>query len=115
MPEPLEQIQHDQQIASATAHGAFDTRKCHDASAARWAAATIPPHNNVKLWRHYTAGALARNEALARIETPRSDDLATVKRLTVTSRKVIVLFLKQFRLLFVPVLHRLRGRPAPQS
>ena len=33
----------------------------------------------------------------------------------VTSRKVIGLFLEQVRLQFVPVLHRLQGRPAAQG
>ena len=38
-----------------------------------------------------------------------------VSRLCVTSRKVIWLFLEQLRLEFVPVLHRLQGRPAAQG
>ena len=38
-----------------------------------------------------------------------------VKYLTVTSRKVIGLFLEQLRLQFVPVLHRLQGRLAAQG
>ena len=43
VPELLDQISPDQEIASVTADGAFDTRKCHDAIAARGAAAIIPP------------------------------------------------------------------------
>jgi len=39
-------------------------RKCHDASAARGAAAIIPPRKNAKPWKPDTAGAIARNEAL---------------------------------------------------
>ena len=35
-------------MASVTADGAFDTRKCHDAIAARGAAAIIPPRKNAK-------------------------------------------------------------------
>lgn len=42
LPELLDQIP-EQEIASVTADGAFDTRKCHDAIAARGAAALIPP------------------------------------------------------------------------
>ena len=43
LPELLDQIPSDQEIASVTADGAFDTRKCHDAIAAPGAAAIIPP------------------------------------------------------------------------
>jgi hypothetical protein len=46
LPELLDQIPPDRALASVTADGAFDTRKCHDAIAARGAA------------------AVARNEAL---------------------------------------------------
>ena len=51
LPELLSQIPPDQKIASVTADGAFDTRKCHDAIAARAAAvaaAIIPPRKNAK-------------------------------------------------------------------
>ena len=43
LPELLDQIPSDQEIASVTADGAFDTRKCHDAIAVRRAAAIIRP------------------------------------------------------------------------
>jgi hypothetical protein len=46
------------------ADGAFDTRKCHDAIAARNADAVIPPRKNAKLWKADTPGARARNEAV---------------------------------------------------
>ena len=48
LPERLDQIPPEQQIASVTADGAFDTRKCHEAIAARSAAAMIPPRKNAK-------------------------------------------------------------------
>jgi hypothetical protein len=64
LPELLDQIPPDQEIGSVTADGAFDTRKCHDAIAARGAAAIIPPRKNAKPWKPDTAGAIARNEAL---------------------------------------------------
>ena len=64
LPELLKQIRPDQKIGSVTADGAYDTRKCHDAVAARGAAAIIPPRKNAKPWRPDTAGAVARNEAL---------------------------------------------------
>jgi hypothetical protein len=64
LPELLNQIPADQEIASVTADGAYDTRKCHDAIAERGAHAVIPPRKNAKLWKTETAGAVARNEAL---------------------------------------------------
>ena len=64
LPELLDQIPPEQEIASVTADGAFDTRKCHDAIAARSAAAIIPPRKNAKPWKPDTAGAIARNEIL---------------------------------------------------
>ena len=65
LPELLDQIPADQEIASVTADGAFDTRKCHDAITARGAAAIIPPRKNAKPWKPDTVvGAIARNEAL---------------------------------------------------
>ena len=76
LPELLDQIPPDQEIASVTADGAFDTRKCHDAIAARGAAAfghslepvafmpSLPPRKNAKPWKPDTPGVIARNEAL---------------------------------------------------
>jgi hypothetical protein len=64
LPELLDQIRPEQEIATVTADGAFDTRRCHDAIAARGAAAIIPPRKNAKPWKPDTAGALARNEIL---------------------------------------------------
>ncbi|SDE52163.1 Transposase DDE domain-containing protein [Ruegeria marina] len=63
-PELLEQIPPDQQISSVTADGAYDTRKCHEAIAARNAAAVIPARRNAKPWKPTSPGAVARNEAL---------------------------------------------------
>ena len=64
LPELLNQIPHEQEIASVTADGAFDTRNCHDAIAARGAAAIIPPRKNAKPWKPDTPGAVARNDIL---------------------------------------------------
>ena len=64
LPELLAQIPADQDIASVTADGAYDTRKCHDAIAERGANAVIPRRKNAKPWKAITAGAVARNEAL---------------------------------------------------
>ena len=64
LPELLDQIPPEQEIATVTADGAFDTGKCHDAIATRRAAAIIPPRKNAKPWKPDTAGAVARNETL---------------------------------------------------
>ena len=64
LPELLDQIPPEQEIGSVTADGAFDTRKCHDAIAARGATAIIPPRKNARFWKPDTAGAIARNEIL---------------------------------------------------
>ena len=42
LPDLLNQIPPDEEIGSVTADGAYDTRKCHDAIAARNAHAVIP-------------------------------------------------------------------------
>lgn len=44
--------------------GAYDTRKCHDAIAARNASAVIPPRKHAKLRKPDTPGARARNEVV---------------------------------------------------
>ena len=64
LPELLDLIPPEQEIASVTADGTFDTRKCHDAIAARGAAAIIPPRKNTRPRKPETPGAIARNEAL---------------------------------------------------
>ena len=64
LPDLLNQITPDQLLGSVTADGAYDTRKCHDAIAARNAHAVIPPRKNAKMWKPDTPGARARNEAV---------------------------------------------------
>lgn len=44
--------------------GAYDTRKCHDAIAARNAHAVIPPRKNAKPWKPTSAGEVTRNEVV---------------------------------------------------
>lgn len=58
------QLPPDQEIATVTADGAYDTRACHDAIADRGAAAIIPPRRNARPWKPDTARARARNEIL---------------------------------------------------
>ncbi len=64
LPELPDQIPPDQEIGSVTADGAFDTRKCHGAIAARGATAIIPPRKNARPRKPDTPGPIARNEAL---------------------------------------------------
>lgn len=64
LPELQSQIQSDQEIGSVTGDGAYDTRKCHDAIAARGAHEIIPPRKNAEPWKPTSPGAFARNEAV---------------------------------------------------
>ena len=64
LPELLDQIPSDREIASVTADGASDTRKGHDAIAGRGADAVIPIRKNAKPWTPDTVGARARNDIL---------------------------------------------------
>lgn len=54
----------NKQIATVTADGAYDTRRCHNVNAARGAAAIVPPRKNAQPWKPTTEGAIARNEAI---------------------------------------------------
>jgi len=64
LPELLNQIPSDQDIGSVTADRAYDTRKCHEAIAARDAHAVVPPRKNAKPWKPTSAGAITRNDAV---------------------------------------------------
>ena len=64
LPKLLSQIPSDQDIGSVTADGAYDTRKCHEAIAARDAHAVVPPRKNAKLWKPTSTGAIVRNDAV---------------------------------------------------
>jgi hypothetical protein len=64
LPELLDQRPEEQDIGSVTADGAYDTRNCHAAIAARDAHAVIPPRKNAKPRKPTTAGAVARNDAV---------------------------------------------------
>ena len=64
LPELLNQIPSEQDIGSVTAHGAYDTRKCHEAIAARDAHAVVPPRKNAKPWKPTSTGAIARTDAV---------------------------------------------------
>lgn len=62
LPDLLSQISPDEGIGSVTADGAYDTRKCHDAIAARDALAAIQPRKTAKMWKPDTPGAHLRKE-----------------------------------------------------
>lgn len=64
LPELLDQIPTDQPIDKVSADGAYDTRACHAAIAARSACAVIPARKNARPWLETTPGAQARNEIL---------------------------------------------------
>ena len=64
LPELLDQIPADQSIGKVTADGAYDTRACHAAIAARSACAVIPARKNARPWLENTPGAKARNETV---------------------------------------------------
>ena len=81
LPELLAQIPADPDIASVTADGACDTRKCHDTIADRGAAAIIPPRKNAKPWKPDTAGArVTVLEPVAAPSAPRNEALRASKR-----------------------------------
>ena len=62
--ELLAQIPPEEVIGLVTADGAYDTRGCHAAIAARQASAVIPTRRNGRPWKETTPGAHARNEIL---------------------------------------------------
>jgi hypothetical protein len=64
LPEFLNQIADDQPIGKVSADGAYDTRGCHAAIAARSACAVIPARKNARPWLETTPDAQARNEIL---------------------------------------------------
>jgi hypothetical protein len=64
LPDLLYQIPPDQEIDTVTGDGVYDTRKCHNAIAARNANTVIPPRKNAKQWKPDTSGARAQNEVV---------------------------------------------------
>lgn len=64
LPELLGQIAKDQPVALVSADGAYDTKTCHEAIAARNACAVIPARRNAKAWPENTPGVDARNETV---------------------------------------------------
>ena len=82
LPELLDQIPPDQEIASVTADGAFDTRKCHDAIARRSRRCcdhSAPQERQALEARQPRSDRAQRGPA--RITTLRSNHLAAMERL----------------------------------
>src|SRR5574343_1690211 len=64
LPELLTQIPATEAVATVSGDGAYDTKACHAAIAARGAAAVIPTRKNAQTWKGSSAGIEARNETL---------------------------------------------------
>ncbi|MQR01261.1 IS5 family transposase [Glaciimonas soli] len=64
LPELLKQIPVSETIWAVSGDGAYDTKGCHTAIAARGAAAVIPTRKNAQYWKENMTGAKARNETL---------------------------------------------------
>jgi hypothetical protein len=82
LPELLDQVPPDQEIASVTNDGAFDTRKCHDAIAARSAAAIIRPAGTPN------HGNLTQPGPLGIVLGPMADNASTRNEILRTSKRV---------------------------
>lgn len=79
LPDLLSQIAPQEEIACVTADGAYDTRACHDAIAARGAIAIIPPRKNARLWKPTTEGAKARNRHAWNVQTSWASAMAQME------------------------------------
>lgn len=61
---PAQPISSGQELGRVAADGAYDTRKCHDAIAARNAHGVMSSRKHAKLCKPDTSGPRARNEAV---------------------------------------------------
>ena len=64
LPQLLEQVPAEEPLLTVTGDGAYDTKACHAAIAAKGATAIIPTRKNARLWKKYPPGAESRNEIL---------------------------------------------------
>ncbi|MBU2959638.1 IS5 family transposase [Citreicella sp. C3M06] len=64
LPDLLSQIPEGEEIATVTADGAYDTRRCHAAIIEHGADAVIPIRRNGRAWKEDCPAALVRNEIL---------------------------------------------------
>jgi hypothetical protein len=82
MPELLNHISADRDIGSVIADGAYDTRKCHEAIAARNAHAVIHPRKNAKPWKPASTASIARNDAVRGVAISGQYPVATLERIS---------------------------------
>lgn len=82
LPERVDRIPPGQEIATVTADGALDPRTCHDAIAARGAAAIIPPRKSAKPRKPDTPRRCRPHRNPVHIKAYRPDHLATMGRLS---------------------------------
>ena len=68
LPDLLAPIPEDERILSVGGDGAYDTKKCHAAIAARGANAIIPVRRNGRPWKEDGPGVDARNKTLRAIK-----------------------------------------------
>jgi hypothetical protein len=71
LPDLPDQIPDDQPIGIVTADGAYDTRACHCAIAARGAAAVSPPRRDGKPRKEHTGRSARAQRCLAQLPSPR--------------------------------------------
>ncbi|MEN3029761.1 IS5 family transposase [Chromobacterium amazonense] len=64
LPSLLTQIPADEPLGCVSGDGAFATKACHEAIAARGAIGCIPTRKNARPWKGSVLGVLARNEIL---------------------------------------------------
>lgn len=64
LPGLLKQIDVSEALSSVSGDGAYDTKACHAAIAARGAMAVIPPRKNAQLWKTDEPGVQVRNAAV---------------------------------------------------
>lgn len=81
LPSLLDRIPAVAKISSATVDGAYDTRKDHEAIAARGAAAVIPPRKNAKPRKIKGPRCHRSQRSFARLKIPGPCHLATIERL----------------------------------
>lgn len=87
LPDLLDQITGNKPLGTVTADGAYDTRACQAAIAARGAAAVISPRRNGKPRKEHTAGATPAQRGAPKLPPPRR---AILKRWTDYHRRSLV-------------------------
>ena len=65
LPDLLNQIPSDQEISSVNADGAYETRECDEAIAARNAHVVNPTRKSTSFWKPASARTIDRNKAVS--------------------------------------------------